>query len=780
MLWRWKWLLILGAVIGISMGGLMWVQLPTQYVASALIEVVNPKSQGIPVVSLDMGDSRVSNRSDDIVILSSTAVLQNAIELGRLDQNPRITDLKVDSIIEWIRSSEHLSVKPGTKEAVTDIVRISFTCEDPQLGAEVVQAIVAGYERFIGKESQNPNTEVVEKLATFRDELDTKYRQARTDYLKVQKVTPLIFNAGEARDPYAEALINLNTKIADNSLKASEIESVLEQVIEAQKAGRPMDTLLVTISRLNNDQVLGQQKTAVDQMALRGVLERGSDAERMRIEKLQPLEIMLRVQADNFGDGHPTVTRIQKEINGVKRGIAEVEARESERRSAMMEELQDFNLKAVPVEQRLAAAVGSLNEELQAIKIGNSKLMALAAQNQAKSKEVQNAYAELELLKNEMESLNDSSFELKKALERLDTGSDYGAKTIKRLEIPQIGFPAGPFMLKYLGLGAVIGSAVFLGLTYLLELADRSYRVPEEVANDLGVPILGHIQLSTLTRQDRRDEKVDLSMVTYHQPKSMGSEAFRGLRTAVYFGNQIGQMKVIQVTSPVPGDGKSTVAANLACTIAQSGRRTLLMDADMRRPRLAKLLGVREDIGLTSILASRLSIDEAVQSTSIENLDILTCGPRPGNPAELLLSDSFLEIILFLREKYDFVIMDTPPLLAVSDPADAAATVDAVILTLRLRRNLKPLASRAVHMLQSVNANLLGVVINGVTGKAGHGYGGYRCDGGRYSNRGNYGGYGYGATYGYGDYNSSSDAPNVPQNRGNKGQVSAIENTEKA
>jgi len=457
----------------------------------------------------------------------------------------------------------------------------------------------------------------------------------------------------------------------------------------------------------------------VEQMTISGMLDRGTDAENMRINKLQPLEIMLRVQTENFGDGHPTVTRIQKEIEGVKKGISEIESREAERRTAMLAELEDYNLKAVPVEQRLASAVGSLNEELQAIKIGNAKLMALAGQNQAKSKEMQNAYAELDLLKNEMESLNDSSFELKKALEKLDLGSGYGGKTMKRLEIPQIGAPAGPSMFKFLGLGAFFGVSVFLGLAYLLELADRSYRGPEEVANDLGVPILGHIQLSNLTRKDRKDEKVDLSMVTFHKPKSTAAEAFRGVRTAVYFGNHSGNLKVIQVTSPVPGDGKSTVAANLASTIAQSGRKTLLLDGDMRRPRLAKLLGAREDIGLTNIMAGKMTIEEAIQTTSIPNLEILTCGRRPGNPAELLLSDSFFDIIRELREKYDFIIMDTPPLLAVSDPANVAATVDAVILTLRLRRNLKPLASRAAQMLQAVNANLLGVVVNGVTGKAG-------------------------------------------------------------
>jgi polysaccharide biosynthesis transport protein len=235
---------------------------------------------------------------------------------------------------------------------------------------------------------------------------------------------------------------------------------------------------------------------------------------------------------------------------------------------------------------------------------------------------------------------------------------------------------------------------------------------------------------------------------------------------------------VIQVTSPVPGDGKSTVAANLAISMAQSGRKTLLLDCDMRRPRLAKLIGVREDIGLTNILAGKLKLEEAIQPSAVANMDVLTCGRRPGHPAELLLSDDFVDVVNSLRDQYDYIIMDTPPILAVSDPANASACSDGIILTLRLRRNLRPIAIRAAQMLQSVNANLLGVVINGVTGRGGYGYGGYRYDGSRTS--AGYGGYGYGGTYGYGDYYSSSmaetvDSRDVSRQRPTNGQIPPVE-----
>ena len=304
----------------------------------------------------------------------------------------------------------------------------------------------------------------------------------------------------------------------------------------------------------------------------------------------------------------------------------------------------------------------------------------------------------------------------------------------------------------------MLGFVVFSGLAYVLEMADRSYRNPDEIAGDLGMPIIGHLPLAVLSRADRVDEKVDSSVVTLHKNRSSLAEAFRGIRTAVFFGCQQNNIKVIQVTSPVPGDGKSTVAANMAVSIAQSGRRVCIIDCDFRRPRVAKIFGLKEDVGLVQVIGGKVELEDAIQQTSIENLFSVTCGRRPGNPSELLSSEMFADALATLKEKFDFVIVDTPPILVVSDPANVSVLVDAVLLTVRLRRNLKPIATRAAQMLHSINATMLGVVVNGIgVGGNGYGYGGYRYDNysggssGGYGKSG-YGGYGYGSTYQYGGY----------------------------
>ena len=186
--------------------------------------------------------------------------------------------------------------------------------------------------------------------------------------------------------------------------------------------------------------------------------------------------------------------------------------------------------------------------------------------------------------------------------------------------------------------------------------------------------------------------------------------------------------------------------------MAQSGRRVLLIDADLRRPRVAKIFGLNSDIGVAAVVSGKAEIDDAILAGPVPNLSILPGGKRPTNPAEILSSERFKNMVDMLREKYDVIIIDTPPLLAVSDPGAVAGIVDGVVLTMRLRRNVKPLAARAKSILEAVGANLLGVVINGVSSEAGYGYN-YDYNDYRYAYKygSNYRS-GYGYRYGYGNY----------------------------
>jgi len=203
---------------------------------------------------------------------------------------------------------------------------------------------------------------------------------------------------------------------------------------------------------------------------------------------------------------------------------------------------------------------------------------------------------------------------------------------------------------------------------------------------------------------------------------------------------------VIQITSPHPGDGKSTLSSNLAVTIAQSGKKVIIVDADFRRPRVHKIFGIPNEVGMSTAIAGDIDIADAIQQTPVANLDCLTCGAKPDNPSELLTSARFEELLALLREKYDFVLVDTPPVLAVTDPSAVAARVDGVLLTIRVNNKSRLDAARATEMLAQLEANILGVVVNGVDGKSrnyGYGGAGYRA--------GHIYGYGYGYGYGMSD-----------------------------
>jgi capsular exopolysaccharide synthesis family protein len=229
----------------------------------------------------------------------------------------------------------------------------------------------------------------------------------------------------------------------------------------------------------------------------------------------------------------------------------------------------------------------------------------------------------------------------------------------------------------------------------------------------------------------------------YLASKSVVAEAYRTIRTAVFFGAPKGEAKTILVTSPAPGDGKSTIVSNLAIAMAQAGQKTLVLDGDFRRPVQHKIFEIDQNKGLSSVLAGRLTVDEAVQPGPVKGLDILCRGPEVPNPSELLNSDVFAEILKNLSERYDRIIIDSPPVTPVADSQILGALCNVTVLVLRAEKSTRRISQQARDALLSVGARILGVVVNDVSPK--RGYYGYYSGYGRY---GGYGGYGYYSYYG--------------------------------
>jgi capsular exopolysaccharide synthesis family protein len=301
------------------------------------------------------------------------------------------------------------------------------------------------------------------------------------------------------------------------------------------------------------------------------------------------------------------------------------------------------------------------------------------------------------------------------------------------------GTKVAPNLMQTLIAAAFLGLLGGMGLAYVSELTDKSFRTPDEIRRRLGVRVIGHIPRIEPVKGELV-AGLSPQLCAAHTPRSMNAEAFRGLRTALYFSIQGRGHQVIQVTSPHMGDGKSTLVANLAISIAQSGKSVVLIDADFRRPKIHKFFSIANpNVGLASVISGDAELVDAIQPCAVHGLFILPCGPRPTNPAELLTLPRFQDLLKVIREKYDFVLIDTPPLLVVSDPAVVAPRVDGVILTLRVAKNNRPVAERAKELLTSLGTNILGVVVNGYDDVAA---------GRRYGYSYHYS-YGYGYNYGY-------------------------------
>ncbi|HNT65848.1 MAG TPA: polysaccharide biosynthesis tyrosine autokinase [bacterium] len=274
-------------------------------------------------------------------------------------------------------------------------------------------------------------------------------------------------------------------------------------------------------------------------------------------------------------------------------------------------------------------------------------------------------------------------------------------------------------------LGVLIGLGLGFGIAFVLEYLDNSLQSMEDV-EALGLAVMATIPnikpeeangLLSAIHIESDPEASDLNerLVTHLKPRSPISEAYRTLRTNILFSNPDHAKKTLLVTSSGPKEGKSTTVSNLAITFAQMGNRTLLIDADLRRPILHKLFNISKSVGLTNILVGRATLEEAVkQVPKLPDLDILNCGVIPPNPAELLGSKNMKELLEYAKQHYNIILIDTPPSLAVTDAAILSSYVDGLLLVIRAGGTQREAGRRAYEQLKKVNAPILGAVLNGI------------------------------------------------------------------
>jgi capsular exopolysaccharide synthesis family protein len=280
--------------------------------------------------------------------------------------------------------------------------------------------------------------------------------------------------------------------------------------------------------------------------------------------------------------------------------------------------------------------------------------------------------------------------------------------------------PSFPKLLWVESIAIVLALGIGLAIAFLREVMDTSIRSPRDIQRVGQMNLLGMIPHED---DDPQSAGVPLPLVIFQAPTSIMAEQYRQVRTRLQHAASLDATRSIVVTSPAPGDGKTTVAVNLAAGLALNGRKILLVDANFRRPDVNRSFNVPNDVGFSNALASLENFEGAIRSTQVPNLDIMATGPRPANATELMESQLFTDFIERALEEYDHVIFDTAPMLLVAETAAMAPRVDGVVSVVKAATNSRGLLQRLRDSLRQIKAEHLGVVLNGVKAQGGGYYG---------------------------------------------------------
>jgi succinoglycan biosynthesis transport protein ExoP len=289
-------------------------------------------------------------------------------------------------------------------------------------------------------------------------------------------------------------------------------------------------------------------------------------------------------------------------------------------------------------------------------------------------------------------------------------------RVLERAIVP--GAPVRPKPVQNLLLGLMFGLGMGVGLAFAIEALDNTLKTQQDVEQFLGTPVLGLVPMigaapggEAIETGDNLRER-DLGV--FLDPKSVAAECCRSIRTNILFMSPDRPLKTMVVTSPSPQEGKTTTAINLGVTMAEAGGRVLIVDTDMRRPRLHRSFGVPNQTGISTVIVGKATLEEAIKRTDVPNLDVLTCGPVPPNPSELMHTDRFGVVLADCAKLYDRIILDSPPTSAVTDPAVLGNLADGVVLVIKAGETTREAAMHARRQLATAKARLFGVVVNAI------------------------------------------------------------------
>jgi capsular exopolysaccharide synthesis family protein len=686
-------LFIAGLIVIYALGAIYYASRDFVYEARAAI-LVHP-----------LGDA-LSGRSDEsqnfmpthIRLVTSTAVLDRAIEKMKLK------DQELEEQHVWPNAdllSDGLRV---TSLKETEILEIAYRTKDKSAAVPVTEAVVGAYLDFVNETHRSTSRDILQILTQQKDELDRQLRDKESALLDLQEKEGILTTEDERSNVAMSRVRAVNESLTQARVRRLELEARAQSLKLAIERKEPIDAYLLRyLDRMGPDLIassLGLNQNNQYFQIQQDTIRRAIVADQLDLERLKTI----------YGPKHPKVQMLEEKIRLTGQTLTP-EKMTPELKSLNQKQLQDLALLLIESDIKEAK---NLEEDLRR-QCEVEKAVAVEANAR---------HAPLVALEADLTRLRSFYDTVNLRIRQVNLGGDTGAVTTQVIEPPQEPrSPVSPNLRNVALTSTVIGLLFGLALCYLFEWWDTGYRGPEDIIQHLNLQLIGHVPRMKLSK-----EGTALELIMDHTPRSAEAEAFRTMRTAIMLCDS--PPRKFTITSPEPGDGKTLILTNLAIAFAKSGLRVLVIDGDLRRPRMRDLFGLPRTPGLSHILQEaefkEEELEKAIERTGVANMDVLPSGSNPPNPTELLTGERFGQILNWVDRRYDRILCDAPPILAVSDCALIGRRLDGAFLVIRADKNDRVMSKRARDTLRAMNCNVLGAIVNSLFSGDAYGYSYYR------------------------------------------------------
>lgn len=544
-------------------------------------------------------------------------------------------------------------------------------------------------------------------------------RDSRVSLLKIEDSDPnrAALLANEVAQAYIDEVMAQKLKLTENASKW--LDERRDNLSDAAKASelalynyrKQADMLATSIDDRASmvSQKLQETSKALTDVQLKIAGYRARVAAIRSVQSSQGAQDQLWAEALPAARENAQLTKYKDRVLTLRNDCADLVTRYLESHPKLLECREKLASAEREFARELSNIVIATEAELKEAIEKEKNLKALFDQARVEAFEVEKKKLELDQLKSEAEN-NKRQYEVVfKRLKDIELSGMLRTSNVRVLDAARpVMAPIRPNVPQGILMGVIAGLVLGIGLALLLEFMDSSVVSQVDVEERLGLTFLGFVPSIPETDKGSRDLHI------HREPRSIIAECTRSIRTNLLFMSPDKPFKRLVVTSSGPQEGKSTTAINLGIAMAQSGSRVLIIDTDMRRPRLHKAFGVPNEVGVSSLVVGEGRVEDAVKSTEVPGLFVMPCGPVPPNPAELLHTQTFADLLSKLGERFDRLILDTPPVGAVADAVVLSTQVDGVVLVLKAGQTNREMARRTVRALSDVKANVYGAVLNDV------------------------------------------------------------------